>query len=480
MKRPALALTILLCLSPFATTAAKGQTVAALPLQDAIAAAAGDLVLRRYPADGPGGALLIARGDTVLFRGARGEADIDRHVPLRPDSVFRIGSLTKQFAAAGLLTLVEAGKVRLEDPLSRYVPDYPGGDGITLLQLLNHTAGVKNYTRIPGYVTGSIDADLTTAQMIDVFRNEAPDFEPGSGWAYNNSGYVLIGAVIEAASGQPWHAYLQQTLFSPLGMANTGFGQATELSALQVLGYSYEGGQVVPMRPMSLTQAHAAGGLVSNVDDLLTWNRALHEGRVLRNATYTQMVTPFGAAADPAIRYGFGLYRTKVRRNDALEHGGGIFGFISALNYLPGPGITVVVLENDDNGRDGESAANVARRLAAIATGDPYPELRAVAVDTASWRAAEGTYDFGRGITRVLRIVDGTLTVQRGTGPRAGLTPIAVDDFLYEDGFNRLVLGRDGDGAITGVRFFNKGDGEGEIGIRTEDSPPALPVVVAP
>ena len=182
------------------------------------------LLADAYRTDAPGVAVLVMRGDVVLYRGARGEADVAADVPLKPGDRFRIGSVTKQIAAAGLLTLVDAGKISLDDPLSKYLPAYPGGAGVTIEQLLNHTSGIKDYTSIPGTFEGPIRRDLTTAQLVDYFKNEAPDFAPGEGWRYNNSGYVLVGAVIEAASGQPWHRYLDHALFKPLGMKDTGYG----------------------------------------------------------------------------------------------------------------------------------------------------------------------------------------------------------------------------------------------------------------
>jgi D-alanyl-D-alanine carboxypeptidase len=480
MNRLALTIAVLSFLVPFAACSARAQTprtepATAAPAQEDVARYAEQLLSRHYRADAPGAAVLVARGDTVLFRGARGEADVAGDVPLRPGSVFRIGSVTKQFAAAGLLTLVEGGKVKLDDPLSKYVADFPGGDGISVLQLLNHTSGVKSYTAIPGYVESSIHLDVTTAELIDSFDDEPPDFEPGSNWAYSNSGYVLVGAVIEAASGQPWHACLEAALFEPLGMTHTGYGHGTELVAQQVRGYSYEGDTVVPMKTLSMTQPHAAGALLSSVDDLLTWNRALHEGRVLSEATYAQMIAPVGKAA--AAGYGFGIVRGKVRSADALMHGGAIFGFSSSLLYLPGPDITVAVLENDDANDGEDDADTLARRLAAMALGEPYPELKPVAIDAAALQEAEGVYRFDADVTRVLRVVEGQLTAQR-SGPRVVLTPIAADDFLYADGFNRLVLERSSDGGIRGMWFFANGDGDGELGVRTQEPLPAAPVGV--
>lgn len=462
-------------LASLALACAAGQSAAAMPSKAQVALEAAALVERNYRADAPGAAILVARGDTILFRGARGDADMERHVKLRPDSMFRIGSVAKQFAAAGLLKLVEAGKVGLDDPLSKYVPDYPGGDRISIFQLLNHTAGVKNYTDLPGYMESMVQRDLTTAQMIDAFKGSPPDFAPGTNWAYSNSGYVLVGAVIEAASGMPWHAWLAQSLFRPLGMRHTGYGNDPKYVARQVRGYSMEGDKFAPARRLSMTQPHAAGSLVSNVDDLLRWNRALHEGRVLRSATYARMIRPEGAAIGPG--YGFGLYAGKVKSADMLRHGGAIFGFSSSLAYLPGRDISVIVLENDDASNSPDNSATVTRRLAAIALGDPYPELRAVPVDAANLKAAEGVFVFEGGTRRSLRLVDGALTAQRGGGPRLKLVPIGQDDFLYEDGFTRVKLERDMSGAVVRIRHFPGGDGNGEIGVRGAE---AAAVILSP
>lgn len=454
------------------------RSSAATPAPVDVARYAAELMARTYPTAGPGAAILVARRDRVLFRGARGLANVATGAALTPGGVFRIGSVTKQFAAAGLMKLVEAGKVGLDHPLTKYVPGYPNGDAITVRQILSHTSGVTNYTAIPGYMQNHIRADLTTAEMIAVFKDLPPDFPPGAAWNYSNSGYVLVGAVIEAASGESWHAWLDRSLFKPLGLRNTGYGGDPRLAAMQVEGYTLEDGKVGPAMVLSMTQPHAAGALVSTVDDLLRWNRALHEGRVLGPAAYREMTTPSGKAAERG--YGFGLLAGKVRTASSLAHNGGIFGFSSSLSYLPGSDVTVVVLENDDSDPVGEADSTdaVVKKLAAVALGDPYPAMVAVAVDPAVLKAAEGVYRFDAQTTRVLRVVDGKLTAQR-SGPRVVLTPIGTDDFLYADGFNRLKLVRDAAGKITGMRFFASGDGDGMVGARTSEPLPPEAVAVA-
>lgn len=478
MTRSSLFLALVLSLAPAAACIATEIP----PVSEQAASAAREidaLLVRSFPEDAPGVAVLVARGDTVIYRSARGRADVEAGVPLKPEDRFRIGSVTKQFAAAGVLALVEAGKVKLDDPLSKYVPGYPNGDNITVLQLLNHTSGVKSYTGIPGHMAGPIRNDLTTAQLIDVFKDHPVDFAPGAQWAYNNSGYVLAGAVIEAASGQPWHDYLRTTFFEPLGMRDTGYGHDPAIVAKQVKGYTFDGGKPAPAMQLSMTQPHAAGALVSNVDDLLRWNRALHEGRVLKSETYRRMITPEGKAADPGVGYGFGLTADTVRGQPQLQHGGGIFGFSSFLAYLPGPDISVVVLENDDTYPGRERPDALARRLAAIALGNPYPAPIAIPVDAATLQAAEGVYRFPSDVVRTLRVVEGRLTAQRTGSNRSSLIPIAKDEFLYEDGFNRMTLQRDPTGRITGMRFFANGEGEGVVGARSDEPLPAEPRGIA-
>lgn len=454
-----------------------GSARAAAPPSPAeIARYAETLLAKVYPADGPGAAVLLAQGDRVLFRQARGLADVGARTPLEPGDLFRIGSVTKQMSAAGLLKLVDMGKVSLDDPLTKFVPGYPNGETITVLMLLNHTSGIRSYTGLPGYMGGPlIQRDLTTAQMIDVFRNEPAEFAPGANWNYNNSGYVLVGAVIEAASGMAWHAWLDKALFKPLGMDDTGYGGDAAFSSRQVHGYTRKDGQVAPMMVLSMTQPHAAGAIVSTVDDLLKWNRALHEGRVLSNPTYQRMITPVGKAEGP--RYGFGISAALIRNFEALHHNGGIFGFGSTLFYVPGADITVAVLENTDADNGVLPRDVFAAKLAAFALGDPYPEMVAVPVDAATLEAAEGVYLFEGDVRRILRVVDGKLTAQRDQNRPAVLTPIGQDDFLYADGLNRLKLEREG-GAIVGMRFWPNGDGPGVIGKRTSEPLPAAPAAV--
>lgn len=426
---------------------------------------------------GPGLAVLVARGDDVLYRDARGMASIELGVPLSPDHVFRIGSVTKQFAAAGLLQLIDQGKLALDDPLSKFLPEFPNGTAITVAQLLNHTSGIRSYTNMPGHMDQAIRSDLDTSALIRVFENEAAEFAPGAGWNYNNSGYVLVGAVIEQVAKMPWARWLQRQQFQPLALTRTASGATRDLIPGHAYGYRAGGGAVQTAPPLSMTQPHAAGALVSTVDDLLRWNLALHGGKLLSEDSYRRMITPEGKAAETPNRYGYGIQVGTVRGHPVYEHGGGIFGFLSMLLYLPEQAITVVVLRNAD-GDGGQAVGTLARRLAALALNDPYPDLEPVAIAPEALKALEGVYRLDADNARTLRVHNGVLTSQRSGGRPFDLVPIGNDRFLFRDSLSLLRIERDEDGKPVAMVFFADGDGDGERWPLSDEAVDAAPVAI--
>jgi D-alanyl-D-alanine carboxypeptidase len=239
-----------------------------------------------------------------------------------------------------------------------------------------------------------------------------------------------------------------------------------------VTGYSFDGDKAVAAKVLSMTQPHAAGALVSTVDDLHRWNRALHEGKVLSPEHYRLMTTPVGKAKDAG--YGYGLFAQSIRGRPSLGHGGGIFGFSTVLDYVPGEDISVVVLQNADGGREGKDGPEeLARRIAAAALGDPYPAATPIALEPEALKAVEGVYRIDAQATRTLRVIDGQLTALRSGGSVSKLIPIGKDEFLYEDGFNRFTLERDADGKLSGMRFYPMGEGDGVVAALTGDPLPA-------
>jgi len=208
--------------------------------------------------DGPGVVALIARGDKVMFREERGRANIELGVPVAAGDTFRIASVTKMFTAALVLKLSEQGKLSLDDRLAQYLPDFPGAQGMTLRQLLSHTSGVSDIVHDlqPGFSRRDVD----TATLVGEIAKRPPDFAPGAGWAYSNSGYILLGAVIEKVTGQPWHAVIAAQLLQPLGLTHIRYGDASALLAQPIAGMIDEhvphhagddGQEVSPITPAS-------------------------------------------------------------------------------------------------------------------------------------------------------------------------------------------------------------------------------------
>jgi D-alanyl-D-alanine carboxypeptidase len=452
-----------LLLSPLAALAQ------ALPDATAVARYANELLdAQRIAADAPGMTLLVARDQELLVKTARGAASIELGVALRPEHQMRLGSITKQFAAASLLRLVDEGKARLDDPLSKYLPDYPNGGAITLLQLLNHSSGVKSYTGIAGYMGNPVRRDLTTAQLIAEFKDQPVDFAPATQHRYNNSGYVLLGAVVEAISGKPWHEFIEQQLLQPAKVA-VAYEAPGRLLPGMVSGYTRGPQGVAPARLLSMTQPHAAGALVGNVESLWRWNQLLHEGGLLKPESYRAMITPQGAAK--AANYGFGIATGQLRGAPLLQHGGGIFGFNTQLIYLPQQRITVALLRNSDGG--GSSLETLSRQLAAFAAGKPYPAVKPVALKPAQLNDYEGVYGRDKD-SRTVRVVGGVLQSTRSGSRPIALTPLGQDRFAFADSVAQLQFQRGADGRISGQIFYPDADeagGGSEAWARSGDLP---------
>lgn len=228
-----------------------------------------------YKPTEPGATVIVVKDGKTLLRKAYGIADTAGMTPLAPGMVLRLGSITKQFTATAILMLLDEGKLALSDDITRFFPDYPTrGKKITVEHLLTHTSGIASYTSRQEYVL-TMGSDMTVAQMIDSFKNAPLDFEPGTAYRYNNSGYFLLGAIIEKVSGQPYAKFLEQRIFVPLGMKDTAYEGFERSSTAHAAGHSPGAKGFEHSAALSMTQPYAAGALVSSVDDLARWDAAV-------------------------------------------------------------------------------------------------------------------------------------------------------------------------------------------------------------
>ncbi len=428
-----------------------------------------------FPADGPGAAAIAVKDGQVVFRGASGMADLEHRIPLTPASVFRLGSVTKQFTAAALVLLEERGKLSLDDSITQYLPAYPThGHHITIRHLLTHTSGIFSYTSIPGYMNQGIMRDLTTDELVDVFKAEPMDFAPGEQYRYSNSGYVLAGAIIEKVSGQSYGAFIQENIFEPLGMDHSYYGSHSQIIPNRARGYAQDGQRIENAQYLSMTQPHAAGSLLSTVDDLARWDAALYTDQLLTRDSLAKMIEPGTLNSGEKSNYALGFGVGDFRGTPSISHGGGINGFVTHAMRLPEHKIYVAVLCNVTGLSPGP--AHVAQRIAAQLMGKPLPSFTAIELDPAKLKSFAGVYRINEQTRRIVTVEDGRLHTQRTGGPRLEATPHAELGFFYEGMFTHFEFITDADGRVSGMRMFQDGAEQGEEAERTDEPIPTREV----
>lgn len=431
---------------------------------------ADQLLDQSFAADQPGVAVIVTDDGKVVYKSGRGLADVDAKRPITPATVFRMGSITKQFSAAIMLQLVAEGKVSLDDKLSKFLPDFPKpGADATIAQLLNHTVGVQSYTGIPGWmVEANTSRAYTTQQMIAEFKDLPAPSKPGEKWDYNNSGYVLVGAVIEQVTGKPWHVNVEERIAKPLGLKTIRYGELEATTPNMATGYTMASGKVAPALKIHMSVPHAAGALLGSVEDLAKWNDALHHGKVVRADLYARMIAPTVMPDGSTEDYGFGIAPREVRSRKAVGHGGGIFGFSTDSIYLPKEDLFVAVFTNSDG--PAASPGMIMQQLAALAIDDPFPTFHKTALDAAAVAPWVGLYKVKDGERRIF-LRDGKLFTQRTGG--AELEAFAAGDgkFFYANSLTWFELKRDPAGKPI-VAVYQQGAVTPEVSPRAGDIPP--------
>jgi CubicO group peptidase (beta-lactamase class C family) len=309
-------------------------------------------------------AVIRAGRDTLVFKGY-GKADLENDVPATPATVYRIGSITKQFTAAAVMRLVERGSVHLGDSIGKYLPELPRAwRPVKIRQLLNHTSGIPSYTDLGESWARRWGEYMSPDTLVALTASRPMDFAPGTGWRYDNTGYVVLGMLLEKVSGKPYAEYLESTLFAPLGLTHTYYCERSPLIPHRARGYQREGKSFTNAPYLDMSQPYSAGALCSTVGDLARWNRLLATGKVVSPASYAEMTTPEGNAG--LNHYGFGLVRGAVGSHIMIEHGGGIHGFITSNAYLPNDSLSITVLTNAAPSNPDALLGNIARAVYGI------------------------------------------------------------------------------------------------------------------
>lgn len=422
-----------------------------------------------YPPGEPGAAVLVEKGGKVVLRKGYGLANVEHDIPVKPETVFALGSVTKQFTAAAILLLEERGKLSVEDELTKYLPDYPThGKKVTLEHLLTHTSGIPSYTGMPEWLPRRRE-DLTVEQLLGLFKERPFEFEPGTKWAYDNSGYALLGAVIEKVSGTTYERFVEDEIFKPLGMSRSLYNSWSDIVPNRAAGYDPAGDGWANTDYLSMTSPYAAGALLSTLDDLARWDEALAGETLLKRASIERMFTPYRLASGLSTRYGYGWAVQELGGRKVLEHNGGINGFTCDVLRIPQEGIFVAVLTNRRGGD--RSPAEVAGRIAKLLLGLPL-ERQEIGLDSKALDDYVGVYR-NDDITRIVTRDGEKLYARReGGGPKAELAASGPDELFYRNSESVLRFRRDAQGKVTAAQMEAPAGPEEAPMARTSETPP--------
>lgn len=425
------------------------------------------IVSEYYNPDTPGASILVAKNGKAIYRKAIGKANLELDVDMKPENVFMLASITKQMTAVAILMLEEQGKLSVEDPITKFIPDYPTqGKTITIHHLLNHTSGIKSYTGI-GNLTEVARQDKTIDELIDYFKNEPMDFEPGEAYSYNNSGYVLLGKIIEVVSGVTYGEFIENNIFERLGMSNSNYGKNSELVKNRVNGYEQNEKGYINANYFSLSMGSAAGGIISTVDDMLKWQNALSHNTLISASTFQKAINGSNLNNGEHIPYGYGLGEFQLKGSKGYTHSGGIFGASTNGIYLIDEDVYVIGLSNCSCNNIGA----LTQKLAAAAIGKPFPSIKDVITLTPQQMEKwVGAYQFEDGAVRHIFIKDGKLQSMREseTNTVFDILPLSESRFMFEDGNIEYQFSSGSDGKRQ-VLFITDSETKG---IETEKSMP--------
>lgn len=385
--RRALALALTAAVAAAILTPAAAQSGAPVRPSAASLAAAIDSIADSLAA-GPvvGMSVVVARGPAVLLAKGYGLSDREANTPATAETVYQIGSVTKQFTAAALMRLVEQGRVSLDDEITTHLPDFPTqGKTVTIRHLLNHTSGIRSYTSFL-----RLSDSMAVSVIYDSIKAQPFDFDPGTDFRYNNSGYVLLGLVLERVTGKPYADLVQEWFFTPLGMNDTRYCGAGGTDPPE--GYRpglMDAKTRVP--PVDMRVPFAAGALCSTAPDLARWTWALATGKVVQPASYAAMTAGTSFPDGKRLTYGYALAADTLHGRVMIHHGGGIPGFVSEAGIFPADSTIVVVLVNTET-----NVGSIAQRVQEIALGVEPDPIKDLAIDPAEAARLLGTYSLER------------------------------------------------------------------------------------
>ena len=416
-----------------------------------------DMAASHFKPNEPGASIIVMRDGEPLLRAGFGLANIELGVSIQPDMVFRLGSITKQFTAVAILMLEERGQLSLQDPIERFIPDYPThGHKITVEHLLTHTSGIKSYTSMPDFWADQKE-DKAVLDHINVFRDQPMAFAPGERWDYNNSGYFLLGAIIENVSGRSYEDFLKQNIFDRLGMTHTYFDLPMKIIPGRVAGYGKGVNGLENAAYISMTRPYAAGSLASTVDDLAKWDAALYTNDLIDQTTLKRAWTPFILNSGADNQYGYGWSICAYQGHTCIEHGGGIHGFNTFAIRIPERRVYVAALMNAMP--PPVSPMLLGFKLAALAIDKPYPEPVAISLKEELLKQFVGRYEVSRAVvfTIIVTLQSGQLFVQFSEGePTQEIVALSPTAFFLKESLWQIRFVMDATGQVQAAQIWDR------------------------
>ena len=396
------------------------------------------------------GSVLVAQSGKIIFEKSYGYANLEWDVADSPVTKFRIGSMTKQFTAASILLLEERGKLHTDDYVKKYMPDAPAAwDKVTIYNLLTHTSGIPSFTSFPDYHTSEA-TPATPKSLVDRFRDKPLEFQPGEKWNYSNSGYVLLGYLVEKISGQTYTDFVTDNILKPLGMNDTGYDSNSAIIPHRATGYSPGPKGPENAGYIDMTIPFSAGALYSTTHDLLLWEQALYGGKVLSADSLKRMTTPYKQ------NYGCGLMIETVKGHLRYEHGGGIEGFNTHMAYYPDDKLTVIVLANLNGG----APDDIAGKLAAVVHGEKVvlqSERKQIQVPHDVMAKYVGNYELAPGIFITMSLDGDHFFTQLSGQPKFEVFGETETTFFLKVVDAQLTFETDNQGKVTDLVLHQNG-----------------------
>lgn len=437
--------------SPAVSRSAQTPAASSSPTAQQIAAKVDEYMNAAVRADGFSGSILVARDGSPVISKGYGLANIELNVPNTPQTVFRLASLTKQFTALAIMMLQERGKLNTGDSICKYLDACPAAwQPVTIRHLLTHTSGIPNYTSFPDFAKTSV-LPATHESFIGRVKDKSLEFAPGEKFNYNNTGYYLLGVVVERAAGKSYEDFVQENVFTPLGMKNTGFDHPARLIKNRASGYEGQGERLHNASYIDMSNGYAAGAIVSTTEDLLLWDRALYTDKLVSRKSLDEMFTPFKDLS-PGKNYAYAWWLEKQSDRQAISHSGHINGFATYLMRYPAERVTIIVLSNNR----GVPSERVAKDLSAVVFGAAYKipqERKVIAVAGAALEKYVGQYQLRPNFIITMSLESGKLMMQPNAPQKVEMFATSETDFFLKAGNAQFTFVKDAQERVTGLIF---------------------------